>query len=302
MGRGTGLSAEGRPVPRRQRGCRRDGGWETTPPWRKRCPRSSRPAPRPGHRVCGRTEVAAAHAVACGRGHVVVAELRPPGRSWSMPRQIGGRQGPTGAEIPLTAWWAASRSVCTRRVPNCTSQYASQLPWPGGSRTRVGVRSPDPDGSVSTATVRRARPFLRRFRPRPRRAGDTLDPPSPAPAGGGAGQRHTRTGSSVRRSGVPPGRNFLVRQDDMIDAAARRGLDRSRPSEHSRLETCPAPPLPCARSAKPRRYRPNSPWQSAWRVAPPGGHTATVHAAAHFPNMDNPSRFSAEPISFLEIE
>ncbi|WPW30280.1 hypothetical protein P6B95_24855 [Streptomyces atratus] len=32
----------------------------------------------------------------------------------------------------------------------------------------------------------------------------------------------------------------------------------------------------------------------------PGGHTATVPATAHYPNMENPARFSAELTSFLE--
>ncbi|MFE4332448.1 hypothetical protein ACFRQM_24410 [Streptomyces sp. NPDC056831] len=32
----------------------------------------------------------------------------------------------------------------------------------------------------------------------------------------------------------------------------------------------------------------------------PGGHTATVPAATHHPNMASPVRFSAEPTSFLE--
>ncbi|MEU9624359.1 MULTISPECIES: hypothetical protein [unclassified Streptomyces] len=32
----------------------------------------------------------------------------------------------------------------------------------------------------------------------------------------------------------------------------------------------------------------------------PGRHTATVRAAAHHPNMENPVRFSTEPTSFLE--
>lgn len=32
------------------------------------------------------------------------------------------------------------------------------------------------------------------------------------------------------------------------------------------------------------------------------GHTATVSAAAYFPNVGSPSHFSAEPMSFLEIE
>ncbi|MFE7332340.1 alpha/beta fold hydrolase [Streptomyces sp. NPDC057565] len=32
----------------------------------------------------------------------------------------------------------------------------------------------------------------------------------------------------------------------------------------------------------------------------PGGHTATVPAAAHYPNMENPARFNAELTSFLE--
>ncbi|WP_371666178.1 hypothetical protein OG306_39390 [Streptomyces sp. NBC_01241] len=32
----------------------------------------------------------------------------------------------------------------------------------------------------------------------------------------------------------------------------------------------------------------------------PGGHTATVPAAVHYPNMENPARFIAEPTSFLE--
>ncbi|MFB7533002.1 hypothetical protein ACFC0C_33285 [Streptomyces sp. NPDC056178] len=32
----------------------------------------------------------------------------------------------------------------------------------------------------------------------------------------------------------------------------------------------------------------------------PGRHTATVPAAAHSPNMENPARFGAEPTSFLE--
>lgn len=32
----------------------------------------------------------------------------------------------------------------------------------------------------------------------------------------------------------------------------------------------------------------------------PGGHTATVPAAAHSSNMEDPARFSAEPTSFLE--
>ncbi|MET9657595.1 hypothetical protein [Streptomyces sp. NPDC006510] len=32
----------------------------------------------------------------------------------------------------------------------------------------------------------------------------------------------------------------------------------------------------------------------------PGGHTATVPAAAHHPSMESPARFGAEPTSFLE--
>lgn len=32
----------------------------------------------------------------------------------------------------------------------------------------------------------------------------------------------------------------------------------------------------------------------------PGGHTATVPAAAHYSNMENPVRFIAELTSFLE--
>ncbi|MFD4863012.1 alpha/beta fold hydrolase [Streptomyces atratus] len=32
----------------------------------------------------------------------------------------------------------------------------------------------------------------------------------------------------------------------------------------------------------------------------PGGHTATVSEAAHYPSMENPFRFSAELTSFLE--
>ncbi|MFB7189180.1 alpha/beta fold hydrolase [Streptomyces sp. NPDC056230] len=32
----------------------------------------------------------------------------------------------------------------------------------------------------------------------------------------------------------------------------------------------------------------------------PGRHTATVPAAAHSPNMEDPARFGAEPTSFLE--
>ncbi|MFD4762149.1 hypothetical protein ACFWOJ_25755 [Streptomyces sp. NPDC058439] len=32
----------------------------------------------------------------------------------------------------------------------------------------------------------------------------------------------------------------------------------------------------------------------------PGGHTATVPAAAHYPNMEKPARCIVEPTSFLE--
>lgn len=90
----------------------------------------------------------------------------------------------------------------------------------------------------------------------------------------------------------------------MIDVAARRGLDRSRPSATGArpLGSVPSIAVPVCTVSSTSDVPAQLALAGRLAQRTSSGHTATVSAAVYFPNVGNPSHFNAEPMSFLEIE
>lgn len=186
----------------------------------KRCPQHRGRLPCPGRCVSGRTKMSAAHEVACGRGHAVVAALRSPGRSWSMPRSIGRRTAEPDlcghADITRTVWWAATRpskvgGAVAERVETAGDQLGDGI-GTAGEDDRVGHRPYRPEAKQAPAV-------LNAQGGSPQRKGRGGEPRCSSPTAG-----RTRTGSPVRRSGVPPNRHR--------NAAAWKRARHRRPHVH----------------------------------------------------------------------